>query len=255
MAKNPAFQFYPSDWARDLEEHSLEIEGAWIRICCKLWWSETRGSLTKTLCQWGRILRVEIDHATEILTYIKNEKIGEISGNLTEPNGDITVKCRRMIRDEKERESNRLRQKRFYEKQKPNGKPNKKLTVPSSVLLSSSSKRKEINKEKKVALEIYENSPRKADKPNTLRSICKLLKAGETKEELIQTQENYKAQIEEDQTPGNRIIQSNNFFGQAQRWREFVKPETEKDETERKPLIIEGKDGKPKTYEEYLGEK
>jgi len=28
MGKNPAFQFYPNDWARDLEEHTLEIEGA-----------------------------------------------------------------------------------------------------------------------------------------------------------------------------------------------------------------------------------
>ena len=25
IGKNPAFQFYPGDWARDLEEHPLEI--------------------------------------------------------------------------------------------------------------------------------------------------------------------------------------------------------------------------------------
>ena len=52
MGKAPAFQLYVMDWARDLEEHPLEIEGAWIRICCKLHW--TGGELTKSCEQWAR---------------------------------------------------------------------------------------------------------------------------------------------------------------------------------------------------------
>ena len=84
MGKNPAFQFYPSDWVRDLEEHPLEIEGAWIRICCKLWWSETRGSLTKNIDQWAKILRSYQQDAERILNYIGNERIGDV---ITDDNG------------------------------------------------------------------------------------------------------------------------------------------------------------------------
>ena len=115
--KNPAFQFYPNDWTRDLEEHSLEIEGAWIRICCKLWWSETRGKLTKSPLQWARILRVSEEKASEILKYIQNEKIGNISPENLNGNEFVTVMSRRMVKEEKERELTRLRVKRHRDKE------------------------------------------------------------------------------------------------------------------------------------------
>lgn len=132
MGKAPAFQFYPSDWSRDLEEHPLEIEGAWIRICCKLWWSETRGQLTRTPEQWAKILRVDLATSNAHLMYIKTWQIGNID---VTPNGDITVISRRMLKDEKERESNCLRQKRFQEKNQHNGP----ITANSQHSSSSSS--------------------------------------------------------------------------------------------------------------------
>ncbi|MFH1984802.1 MAG: hypothetical protein ABIL58_23420 [Pseudomonadota bacterium] len=143
MGKNPADQFYWQDWARDLEEHPLEVEGAWIRLCCKLWFSDTRGEASKTLDQWARILRVDTQKAAELIGYIGREKIGNVSisgkpnsctnsSDLTEPNTRITVVSRRMQREEKERENNRIRQRRHYDKRKPNGEPNAPLTPPSS---------------------------------------------------------------------------------------------------------------------------
>ncbi len=96
MGKNPAFQFYPSDWSRDLEEHPLEIEGAWIRVCCKLWWSETPGKLTKTLDQWAKILRENRKKTEKILNYFTTNHICD----LLNQNGEITITSRRMIRDE-----------------------------------------------------------------------------------------------------------------------------------------------------------
>lgn len=116
--KNPAFQFYPNDWMRDLEEHPLEIEGAWIRLCCKLWWSETRGKLTKTIPQWAKILRESEDKTTEILGYIEKEKIGNVFNG---GNGYVTVMSRRIVNDEKERKLNRLRVARHREKHGSNG--------------------------------------------------------------------------------------------------------------------------------------
>jgi len=116
MGKLPYFPFYPNDWSRDLEEHPLEIEGAWIRICCKLWWSESRGILTRTILQWSRILSVTQVKAKELFLYIKTEKIGDVEI----ANDNITVSCRRMLQDDKNRELNRLRQERWYKKNKPN---------------------------------------------------------------------------------------------------------------------------------------
>jgi hypothetical protein len=107
MGKVPAFLFYPNDWMRDLEEHPLEIEGAWIRICCKLWWSEKKGVVTRDIHQRSKILRSSEDETKRIFEYIKLWKIGEI---LTDGNGTVTVKSRRMVRDEKDREMNMLRQ-------------------------------------------------------------------------------------------------------------------------------------------------
>ncbi len=96
MGKNPAFQFYPSDWSRDLEEHPLEIEGAWIRICCKLWWEETRGRSTKKIENWARILREKNKKTMQIISYLDKQNIADV---LIE-NDDITISCRRMIKDE-----------------------------------------------------------------------------------------------------------------------------------------------------------
>jgi len=151
VGKNPAFQFYPSDWVRDLEEHPLEIEGAWIRICCKLWWSETRGSLTKNIDQWAKILRSYQQDAERILNYIGNERIGDV---ITDANGNITVKSRRMIRDEKDRENNTLRQRRFQDKKKYNASITEQSQRSSS---SSSSTSVQKTKAKKEKIELVDN--------------------------------------------------------------------------------------------------
>ena len=122
--KNPAFLFYPSDWQRDLEEHPLEIEGAWIRICCKLWWSETRGEMTKPLEQWARILRENRKKTEKILNYLSKNGVASITFL---DNQNITIISRRMVKDEKLREIRR-------EVGKLGGNP--KLKISSNVLLN-----------------------------------------------------------------------------------------------------------------------
>jgi len=119
---------------------------------------------------------------------------------------------------------------RLVNRCRPPSKP--QLTKTSKPQLTHKRKKETITKERYMitAIEIYDQYPRKADKNTTLRSICKLLKAGVTKKELVQAQDNYRAQIEEQQTPRDRTIQSNNFYGLAERWREFVNPEIGEDE-------------------------
>ena len=142
MGKNPAFQFYPNDWSHDLEEHPLEIEGAWIRICCKLWWSNDKGRLTRDLGQWSKILRIKDNECERILNYIEKWKIGDVSSN---GNGEITIVSRRMVSDDKDRLNNAKRQERFREKHKNNGS----VTPPSHRSSSSSSSSTTNIKEKK----------------------------------------------------------------------------------------------------------
>lgn len=134
--KAPAFQFYPNDWSRDLEEHPLEVEGAWIRLCCKLWWSETRGKLTRTIEQWAKILRTDIIEAENIISYIELQRIGDVKRN---GNGDVTLMSRRMIRDEKTREQTKLRVQRYREKPPCNGDVTHDVTQMKHRSSSSSS--------------------------------------------------------------------------------------------------------------------
>jgi hypothetical protein len=102
IGKNPAFQFYPSDWTRDLDDHDLEIEGAWIRIICRLWWSETPGESTKQIREWARILRKTEKKTMEILKILLEKGIasGGVLDNQS-TNQTATIICRRMVSDYK----------------------------------------------------------------------------------------------------------------------------------------------------------
>ena len=72
------------------------------------------------------------------------------------------------------------------------------------------------------AEEIYSAYPRKADKNNSITSIQKLLRSGVTKESLLRAVENYKASIQSKKTDREYVIQSNNFFGKAERYKGYL---------------------------------
>ena len=113
IGKNPCFLFFPGDWTRDLDDHSLEIEGAWIRICCRLWWAPQKGTLTLTIKRWSWILRTNEKRTYKILDYLITQKIAD---GQEEIDGSVTISSKRMIRDEFEKIGNRQRQAKFREK-------------------------------------------------------------------------------------------------------------------------------------------
>lgn len=100
MGKNPSFPFYPSDWTRDLDDQDIEIEGAWIRICCRLWWMPERGKATKSVEEWARILRKSEQKTIEIFQKLIGKDIasGELLLNQKD-NQKITIISRRMVND------------------------------------------------------------------------------------------------------------------------------------------------------------
>lgn len=109
MNQYPWFSFYPSDWMNDLDEYPLEIEGAWIRIICKMHKADCDGKMTRTLDEWSRILRVSEQDAERIIQYLYEKGICDMSriGHT-----EITVMSRRLIREAKIREQNRLRKRK-----------------------------------------------------------------------------------------------------------------------------------------------
>jgi hypothetical protein len=95
MGKNPSFPFYPADWTRDLDDLDIQIEGAWIRIVCRLWWASPIGTANKPLKEWSRILRKTERKTIEILKILIEK--GVASGCVLD-NQNITITSRRMRR-------------------------------------------------------------------------------------------------------------------------------------------------------------
>lgn len=111
------FKFYPGDWSRDLEEHPPEIEGYWIRICCKLSWEPDRGQAAKSLEQWARVMRViDLEEARKVIAYLRQAGIADVTGDPWNTGEPIAIVSRRMVRDERERRGNAIRQERHRKK-------------------------------------------------------------------------------------------------------------------------------------------
>lgn len=147
MGKNPAYQFYPMDWIRDMSGHPLEIQGAWKRILCFLHYEPERGKAQKTVGEWAGILGVTTRKTMSILTYLYDRQIADVTfcnANVTLRNKNVTVVSRRMHKEWKEKQSTKLRVKRHRMKRECNAD----VTVPSS---SSSSSSKYKDKEKAIA--------------------------------------------------------------------------------------------------------
>src|SRR5208337_3877869 len=118
-----------------------EIEGAWIRICCRLWWSETPGSLEMTPQTWAKLLGKNRRSFAKLCSILEANNIGNIEQN----NGLVRITSRRMVKDEiirkKRKESGKLggNPALILDNQNNDGMDNQKST-PSSSSSSSSSK-------------------------------------------------------------------------------------------------------------------
>lgn len=119
LGKNPAFQFYPSDWIRDpqLRQATFQARGIWIDLLCYMWWSESKGEISGTKESLSRLVGCTTEQFDAFLSETKMHKFGD----LIIADGLITLKNRRMIKDEKTREQGRLRQRKYKEKQDGDG--------------------------------------------------------------------------------------------------------------------------------------
>ncbi len=141
--KAPADQWYWGDWLRDVELQAASAcaRGVWANILGRMWFAKTKGEIVGIR---EILAKLSISTTEEFDIFLEEAKALGFCYVLQDTNGIITIRNRRMFNKEKEQESNRLRQKRYYEKHKPNGKINEKLTSPSSSSPSSSTTEQEL---------------------------------------------------------------------------------------------------------------
>lgn len=150
--KLPSFQFYPGDWVQDTRPLSLAAKGAWIDLLCAMWRSQTRGKLTLSMLGYSRVIGATVDQTTSVIAELTDMHVCD---SVTESNGEITLINRRMLREEKQRESTRIRVKRFRNDDEKRDS-NAYVTVPSS---SSSSVSSSSLKDKDIAIAAKNAAP------------------------------------------------------------------------------------------------
>jgi uncharacterized protein YdaU (DUF1376 family) len=108
--KLPWMKFYPADWSQDTTPLSLAGRGAWITIVCAMWRSAGRGKISMPLAGFCRLLGTTETEASMVIDeLIKTGICNAVTGH----DKNITLSCRRMVREEKHRNNNALRQKHY----------------------------------------------------------------------------------------------------------------------------------------------
>ncbi len=118
--------FYVRDHLTDtqLRAATPSTKGIWVDSLCLMHVAPNRGILTGTVPELCRLLGITEQEFTTFLDEVKRLQFASV----TEDNRIITLVNRRMVRDEKERKDNALRQAR-YRKSKGNAKGNEKITA------------------------------------------------------------------------------------------------------------------------------
>ena len=133
-SKAPAFQFYVRDWLSDpqLRQASPSAKGIWIDCLCFMWESIDRGTLCGTVGSLSRMLGVHVEEFEAFLA--EAERLNFADATLG--NGNVTLRNRRMVREQKGKENTKLRVRRH----RCNAQCNTEITPPSSSSSSSSLK-------------------------------------------------------------------------------------------------------------------
>lgn len=112
MPRAPAFQFYARDWLTDvnLSRCGMATRGFWMDCLAAMWLSGTRGELRDhTYEELARLCRCS---PTEARVAVEELRVTE-TADVTLRDGVVTLRNRRMLRDDSRRKSSRSRQKRW----------------------------------------------------------------------------------------------------------------------------------------------
>lgn len=107
MAKNASSIFYWNDWMNDTELQlaSASSRGIWANALARMAGASPRGKLSGPITDMPRLLNCTEDEFTKFLQEIQGYKFGDV----TFSNSNVTIVNRRMFREDKKRESNKLK--------------------------------------------------------------------------------------------------------------------------------------------------
>ena len=133
MGKNPAFQFYVKDWLSDpqLRMCSHSTKGIWIDLLCLMWEAPSRGELEGTEHQIRKMVGAENG---DFQVFLQEASALRFCYAVTDHNKKITLRNRRMYREAKDQDNNRLRQQKYRDKHKSNGDVTPPSPSPSPLL-------------------------------------------------------------------------------------------------------------------------
>ncbi|WP_156480908.1 hypothetical protein [Variovorax sp. PAMC 28711] len=103
--KRPSFQFYPADWRKDaaLQSCSVAAQGLWINILCIAHECDPYGHMTvngkpMNAAQIGRLVGMSAKECSGYLAELQDAGVSSVAE-------DGSIYSRRMVRDEKVRET------------------------------------------------------------------------------------------------------------------------------------------------------
>lgn len=121
-------KFYPSDWIQDTRVLSAEAKGAWLDLICAMWIAPDRGQLNWTGRQFMNFLAVDekrAEHLLEELKAVANIAMDKKT-EATFGDGKVTVKSRRILREE-HKHWQALERNRRYKRRKSDAETTKRL--------------------------------------------------------------------------------------------------------------------------------
>lgn len=113
--KYPWFKKYSGDWLKDpnLSMCSPAARGIWEDAICRMY-ELRRGSLSGTIEQLSRLLRASVSEVEHALEELHNTGTAEVKREI---NANVTLVCRRLEREFKKKDGNKLRKQREREKE------------------------------------------------------------------------------------------------------------------------------------------
>jgi hypothetical protein len=126
VGKAPAFQFYVKDWLTDpqLKMASHSTKGIWIDLICFMWQSPIKGEVVGAENQITRMIGAINDDMDLFYKEAEELKFADV----TKRNKKVTIRNRRMFREQKVRENTRERVYRHRAKKASNAECNGKVT-------------------------------------------------------------------------------------------------------------------------------
>lgn len=138
-------QFYPADYLLDTRSLPAFVRGIWMDLICFLWRESSRGIGEYAVQVWAQKCGVSGDEMLQALQHLSDLHICDISGDVRNAQSVVRIENRRMTREQKHRERNRLYQAKHRQKKAS------KTTIRTQI----TDNRKQITDNRKKKREFY----------------------------------------------------------------------------------------------------